>query len=93
MRIPRWSVRVALRRGDDPARRDIETLIECLRYAGLITVHDVPTADATLCFDLPPPYSLGYRLSRDWAQKNAERMRSFGFNAEAVLETREQQCE
>lgn len=61
------------------------SFIESLRYAGLITVHEVdPNGLTTDCFDLICPNLHGRdyeRQSKVWAEQNAERMRTFGFNA------------
>jgi hypothetical protein len=55
-------------------------LIECLRYAGLLQIHE--TDGDHLCFDILPPKHIV--VTGDWAKANAERMRSFGLNAEAA---------
>lgn len=60
------------------ARDEIGTLVECLRYAGLLEIHQ-PESDG-LWFDLlPPAFAKGN--SKQWAENNAKRMQSFGFNA------------
>jgi hypothetical protein len=58
------------------------SFIECLRYAGLIDVHETdPEGLTTLCFDIRPPNSVD---SKVWAEMNAKRMQSFGYNAVAA---------
>lgn len=53
--------------------------IESLRYAGIVKVHETdPHGLTILCFDLICPHN---GSSKTWAEMNAERMRSFGFNA------------
>ena len=53
--------------------------IESLRYAGLIVIHDVdPYGLTETCFDIKAPHGVN---TKAWAEMNAERMRSFGFNA------------
>jgi len=80
-----WVVRVvAYDRETEPklpciAREDIGTLVECLRYAGLVEVHQ-PESDG-LWFDLLPPAAIGAGNSKVWSENNAKRMESFGFNA------------
>lgn len=60
--------------------------LESLRYAGLIHINKVPENSLTVnCFDLRCPHGL---VSKVWAEQNAERMRSFGFNAVAAPSTR-----
>lgn len=52
-------------------------LIECFRYAGLVFVHNDDV------FDILPPQKVDTRV---WAEQNAARMTSFGYNARAVPE-------
>lgn len=62
---------------------DLNALIECLRYAGLVcTVGHSPSG--ALAFDLVPPKGVD---TKTWAHMNAERIRTFGFNAVAAPET------
>lgn len=59
-----------------------DSLLECLRYAQLIVVHDTdPEGLISRCFDLVCPKGL---VSETWAKSNAERMQTFGFDAIAV---------
>jgi hypothetical protein len=61
------------------------SFIESLRYAGLITEHETdPYGLTTVCFDIRCPHGLD---SKTWAEMNAERMRSFGYNAVAAPST------
>jgi hypothetical protein len=53
--------------------------LECLRYAGLIQVHRA-SPSGFACFDLLPP-ATHQAGSKQWAEMNAERMSSYGFNA------------
>lgn len=65
---------------------DISAFVECLRYAGIVRVHEVSEL-TTLCFDLVCPAH--FTDSQRWAERNAERMRTFGFNAVAAPATEE----
>jgi hypothetical protein len=75
----KWTVRVVVPKQERfpelPAIPDFK-LLECLRYAGLVTIHH--DNDERLLFDIHCPYGLD---SKVWAEKNAERMRSFGYDA------------
>lgn len=80
-------VRDAYRRRNTP---QIKAFLECLRYAGTINVlHDGEShlnkglPDTMLVFDLFPPKAV-FSNSLAWARENAARMRSFGFEADAV---------
>lgn len=62
--------------------------IESLRYAGLIQQHATDPRGLTHhCFDLLPP--AGVDDTQGWAERNAERMQTFGFNAVAAPEAPE----
>lgn len=64
------------------------SFIECLRYAGLVTVHQEsvrPDSLTSLCFDIHCPHGL---KSKPWSEMNAERMRSFGYNAVSAPSTK-----
>jgi hypothetical protein len=64
---------------------NIGTFVECLRYAGIVHVHDTdPHGLTTLCFDILPPHGID---SSTWADANARRMKTFGFNAEKAPAT------
>lgn len=62
---------------DETAEWFDNPIIDCLRYAGLIRVHDTRTPAGHQVFDVLPPKDSG----AEWAVMNADRMRSFGFNA------------
>lgn len=53
--------------------------LESLRYAGLIHVHPSSPAGHQV-FDIFPPKS-AWNNSKTWSQMNADRMKTFGFNA------------
>jgi hypothetical protein len=53
------------------------SLIECLRYAGLLSVHTFDPEEK-ITFDIQPPHGVD---SKKWAEMNAKRMQSFGYNA------------
>jgi hypothetical protein len=55
---------------------------ECLRYAGVVQLHRCNTEG--MCFDILPPAGTGD--TEMWAKLNAERMKSFGYNAEPAPE-------
>jgi len=90
-RKPRWVVRIVTMReeldgeGSSLGNHTIGEFIECMRYAGMIKIH---RDDGTgMCFDLLPPGYPGID-TRIWAQMNADRMKSFGFNAECAPDAR-----
>jgi hypothetical protein len=65
--------------------KDLSQFVECLRYAGLVTVHEVdPRGLTTLCFDIRCPHGLN---SKAWSEQNAARMKSFGYNAVSAPST------
>lgn len=72
----RWVVRVTF---DSLDQVNDTPFIECLRYAGLIEVHD----ESDKVFDIRCPDHAGLD-SQAWAQQNAERMTSFRYNAVAA---------
>jgi len=56
-----------------------DSFLECLRYAGLVRVHQVdPHGLTTRCFDLVCPAG---NESDIWAERVAQKMQSFGYNA------------
>lgn len=74
----KYVVRVVL--FEHQLRGDEGALIECFRYAGLVS-HPREGDGTTLTFDIYPPHEAP---TKAWADMNAERMRTFGFNAEAA---------
>lgn len=63
-------------------------LLDYLRYAGVITVHETYSSGLTVtCFDIEDPMSITGSQSKAWSERNAERMRSFGFNAVSAPST------
>lgn len=72
-------VRVVLPDGMNRDTPELRQLIECLRYAGVVTVHR--DNNEGMCFDIHCPHGL---MDRPWAEMNAERMRSFTYNAVAA---------
>ncbi len=72
----KWVVRVVIHLDES---REPFSLVESFRYAGLVKVH--PTQMTSFCFDMLPPHVSDSKI---WAEMNAERMRSFGYNAEAA---------
>lgn len=59
------------------------TFLTCLENAGLGKVHDTDRDGYT--FDLFPPQRKGYSVDgKVWAEQNAARIASFGFNAVAA---------
>ncbi len=72
-------VRVVLPDGMNRATTEVRQLLECLRYAGIVTIHR--DNEEGVCFDLHCPAGL---VDGPWAQMNAERMRSFTYNAVAA---------
>ncbi len=82
----RWVVRVVQVDNDsilEPRFID-PTFLECLRYLGFANVHDVSDNDKEQrrnCFDLIAPGTLNQEQTKQWADRQASRMRSFGYNA------------
>lgn len=60
-------------------RGDVGQLLECLRYAGVVKNLDLSPSPFNGSFDLLPPTGQDCVA---WAEMNAERMRSFGINAQ-----------
>ena len=60
--------------------------IECLRYAGVVHVQKVDDKPSRLIIDILPPKNSGN--DRVWAEANAERMQTFGYNAVPAPEGR-----
>jgi hypothetical protein len=77
-----WAVRIVASpqemdgEGSSLGNHTIGELLECLRYAGLVRIHR-DNAEG-VCFDLVSPAGVD---SETWAQMNADRMSSFGWNA------------
>jgi hypothetical protein len=64
------------------ATSEVGTLLECLRYAGLIRLaypHE-QTEQSSTVFDIICPSGL---VSKVWAEQNCQRMATFGYNAVA----------
>lgn len=74
----RYVVRVVLHENDKLTglNEGMRGLLEQLRYAGLVAVHD--TGDfRRLVFDMLPPHGVNEKA---WADQNEARMRSFLYN-------------
>lgn len=79
-----WVVRVVTHPSEMSTRSEAEhgpghtlgEFIECMRYAGLIRIHRDNSEG--MCFDIRPPIGVDSEM---WAQLNANRMQSFGYNA------------
>ena len=64
-------------RGVIPLAQQVDKgFMECLRYAGVIRIYDYNNADQV--FDILAPRKTS---SKEWSEMNAERMRTFGYNA------------
>ncbi len=77
-----WVVRIVHQwtNENERHRRDMKVLItEMLRYAGFVRMH--VDEDDRLVFDLLPASNSAREDSGMWAQMNAERISSFGWNA------------
>lgn len=62
-----------------PLAQQIDSgLLDCLRYAGLVSVHK--DNEEGQCFDIHCPRSW-QNDSYKWAEMNSHRMASFGYNA------------
>lgn len=62
---------------------DMRDLVESLRCAGLVRVHNLMfCSDDVLCFDILPPSSV--HDTENWADRNAEYMWTLGFTAAKV---------
>ena len=62
---------------DDP-NKNLFLFVEQLRYAGLVDRHNI---DTRIVFDILPPAKVE---SKVWAKQVAERMQTFGYNAEVA---------
>lgn len=84
---PVYTVVVTLR-NEQNNNADLASLIECLRYAQLLTISDVHnTFDDSFenTFKIHCPKGMD---SEKWSEQNAERMRSFGWHAYQSIEER-----
>ena len=64
---------------------EINTLLECFRYAGLIKVNYRRIGDTFSDGDyiiMNPPEGLS--STKSWAEQNAQRMKTFGFATEVI---------
>jgi hypothetical protein len=76
-------VRVVVFDSED-AYGHVSTFIENLRYAGLVKVHSTHDGEPLrTVFDILPPHGVE---DVAWAQMNADRMTSFGYNAVSAPE-------
>ncbi len=77
----RFVVRIVLFRGINQDNKIMGTpFLECLRRCGYVVIHR--DDENGMCFDLLCPYISGQiRDTKVWAEQNAERMQTFGFNA------------
>lgn len=83
MKKKEWCIRICFPFENDllDNNPDIGTFLECLRYAGVGTIHET---DTTLVFDIHCPKGLE---SKPWAEINAKRMKTFGFLTAAAPRT------
>lgn len=70
-------IRVVLR-PDQMENTELLRLLECLRYAGVVRIHDKVGSGHPEAFDILPPKGVD---SMVWADQNAQRMQTFDFNA------------
>lgn len=78
----KWVVRVVIPTVDNHpplAQRIDGAFLECLSYAGFVTLHHDDEERQT--FDLHAPFNLNGKV---WAEQNAARMTTFGYNAVAA---------
>jgi hypothetical protein len=89
--IQRWVIRVVTverQHEGEPAQCGITGFIEALRHAGLVKFHGTNEGGG-LTFDLlPPEPHVTLATTKAWAESNATRMQTFGFNAVAAPEWR-----
>lgn len=89
----RYCVRVILPDGINNLTPELELMLEQLRAAGLVMVHRIGIErgdnKCSTCFDLLAPISVPGDSTKLWADKNAARMQSFGYNAVAAPSTEE----
>jgi len=90
MKRQKWVVRVV---NSDPEKFGLERelgwpaqvpgdFLDCLRAAGLITVHEASPERQVFDIHCPAgPHQVDTQL---WAEMNADRMKSFGYNAVAA---------
>jgi hypothetical protein len=81
-----WVVRVVMHKeaefiGSLNATREVTMLLEQLRYSGAVQIH---RDDDAVVFDILRPGSVSKNGSKKWADLNAQRMSTFGFNAVAA---------
>lgn len=62
--------------GEHQPGHTLGEFMECMRYAGLIRIHRDNSEG--MCFDIRPPSGVDSKM---WAEMNAKRMQSFGYNA------------
>ncbi len=79
MKTQKQVVRVVLPDGMNRVTPEVRQLLECLRYAQIVTIHR--DNEEGICFDLHCPEGMA---DRPWAEMNASRMRSFTYNAQAA---------
>lgn len=79
MRKKKYVVRVVIPTVENSpplAQRVDGAFLECLRYAGIVTVHR--DNEEGQVFDIHSPFGAG---DKAWSEMNAQRMQSFGYNA------------
>ena len=70
--------------GEFRSLADIDTFLECLRYAGIVNIerkHTNTKHTRTIVDILPPKDEVD---DKTWSEANAKRMRSFGYNASSA---------
>lgn len=74
-----WVVRIVVPVDDTLAGGSFRKWLEQMRYAGI--VHLIRRDDEGYCFDFYPPRNVNGVDSKEWADRQASRMISFGINA------------
>jgi len=86
----RWVVRVVTDRlnhgTQEPVMRGLGGFIEALRHAGLVKLHFQNDVGGFTFDMLPPAIHKTTESTKLWAESNAARMATFGFNAVAAPE-------
>lgn len=75
---------LTLPRGMDNTQLHI--LLESLRYMGAIKIHPDSRTISAKVVDIYPPRTITAKASKDWAEKNAARMKTFGISTVAAPE-------
>jgi len=68
--------------------QDLDILLECFRYMGILSMKSDP-GDKIRVFDVFPPQGVVKAAHQHWADSNVARMKTFGIMAETKKDTDE----